>query len=314
MGFLMLGCNLFWLSDPSGVEPAVSKDPAGGRAGEVSAKARVVEALGRLPLAFIENRGQMDGRVRYYVRTGRQTLWFTEEGAVFDLQRKKPGVSSQEPGEKGRGVERLVFRQQLVGARKGARIEAKGVLPGTHHFFLGNDPAKWRTGVSAYSEVYYREVYSGIDLKLYGNGRALEEEFIVKPGADPGQIRVAYKGIEKLRVAEDGSLRILTAFGEIRESRPRIYQEIEGKRVEVAGRFKLLEETTYAFEVSTYNSRYALLIDPTLTYSTYLGGTYWDVGDGIAVDSAGNAYVTGQTSSANFPTTPGVYDASLGGG
>ena len=136
-------------------------------------------------------------------------------------------------------TERLVFAQDFVGTNKHPTLEARNPQPGTYNYFLGNDPARWRTGVKAYTEVFYRDVWEGIDLKLYGNGQDLEQEFIVKPGGDLSRIQVAYRGIEGLRVAEDGGLVIKTAFGELKESKPRIYQEIDGKRIEVAGRFKI---------------------------------------------------------------------------
>src|SRR5262249_57316222 len=139
-------------------------------------------------------------------------------------------------------------------------------------------------GVRRYADVVYRDVWAGIDLKLYGKGRALEQELVVRPGADPARVHVAYRGIEGLAIASDGSLLIQTAFGELHESVPRIYQEIGGKRIEVAGRYKLSSPTSYGFEVGPYDKTYALVIDPTLTYSTYLGGsTGNDVGLGVAV-------------------------------
>lgn len=281
-----------------------------------------VTALGGFPLAFIENRGQVDPQVKFYVRQGGHTLWLTPSGLVFDLVKAKPaaGQTKSDPSLLPRAKsgpyqpsnterERLVFAQDFLGARKIQTIEARKPQPGTYNYFLSNDPAKWRTRVRAYAEIVYREVWEGVDLKLYGNGRALEQEFIVKPRGDPSRIRVAYRGIEGLWVAQDGSLVIKTAFGELKESKPRVYQEIKGKRVEVTGSFKLLSETAYSFEVGPYQQQYALVIDPTLVYSTYLGGgaavplgRAEDEGFGIAVDSRGQAYVTGVTGSADFPT------------
>src|SRR5262249_20646531 len=144
--------------------------------------------------------------------------------------------------------ERLVFTQEFLGARTGPTIEPRQILPGAYNYYLGNDPARWRTGVRAYGEVVYREIWDGVDLRLYGNGRQLGQEFVVRPGGDPSRIRVVYRGVEGLRVAADGSLLIQTAFGELKESPPTIYQEIDGKRVAVGGRFKLLGPTAYTFE------------------------------------------------------------------
>jgi hypothetical protein len=184
---------------------------------------------GRLPLAFIENQGQVDEKVKFYVRNGGQTVWLTNEGIVFDLLRTKdktgqeklkppldpvyPKLRRGEQQEVER--ERLVFTQIFLGANKTPTIEAKDPQPGIYNYFLGNDPLKWRAGVRAYAEVAYRNLWDGIDLKLYGNGRDLEQEFIVRPGGDLSKIKVAYRGVEGLQVAEDGSLIIKTAFGEL---------------------------------------------------------------------------------------------------
>lgn len=136
----------------------------------------------------------------------------------------------------------------------------------------------------------------------------------MRPGGDVTNVRVAYRGIDGLQITRDGFLVVHTAFGELRESAPRLYQDIAGNQVPVEGRFKLTGDSAYTFEVKSYQRQYPLVIDPTLLYATYLGGSNGDYGSGIAVDSAGNTYVTGYTSSTNFPTTPGVIQPSGSGG
>jgi uncharacterized repeat protein (TIGR01451 family) len=276
-------------------------------------------ALNALQAGFIENIGQVDERVAFYRRTGRQTLWLTADGVVFDLRRRDPaaGPRSRMDGLRVRSpddAERLIFRQEFIGASPAAAMEPRQLVPGLHNYFLGNDPSRWRTGVRAFNGVLYRGMWDGIDFLVQGNGRHLEQEFIVRPGADPGQIRVAYRGIEGLRLGEDGSLVIATAFGELREHAPTIYQVIDGKRIAVSGRFQLLGPAAYTFELGPYQRRYALVIDPTVVYSTYIGGSGDDgIFQEFAVDATGAAYVAGSTDSVDFPAQPGAPQAAAGG-
>lgn len=182
--------------------------------------------------------------------------------------------------------------------------------PGIYNYFFGNDPKRWAKDVHGYSQVVYHDLWKGIDLKLYANGSNVEQEFQVHPNADVGEIRMAYQGIKGLEVAQDGSLVVHTAFGDLHELKPKVYQEIAGKSVSVDGQFALTSGTSYRFEVKNRSTKYALVIDPTLLYSTYLGGSGSDQANGIAVDSAGDAYVTGQTQSQNFPTTSGAFETT----
>jgi hypothetical protein len=305
--------------------------------------------LGNHAGTFIENRGQWDDRVRFQVRGGGKTLWLTNAGIVFDAVRAKraepagltgraapasfgarqdgdakpPVFPTPNPASLLRGAppsgpeppkyERLAFSEDFVGGRPNPTIESMAPQPGIYNYFVGNDPAKWHTDIHGYGSVIYRNVWDGVDLKLIGSGADIEQEFIVQPGADLNQVQVAYRGINRLEVTKDGPLLIQTAFGELRESKPSIYQEIAGKRVQVEGRFKVTSERTYTFEAVSYRPEYALVIDPTLLYSTYLGGTGTDLGKGIAVDAAGNAYVAGRTLSSDFPTTLGSLQPTYGG-
>src|SRR5205814_9174838 len=148
--------------------------------------------------------------------------------------------------------------------------------------------------------VHYRAVYPGIDLVYYGNQRQLEYDFVVAPGADPNRIVLGFQGAERLEINAEGEL-VLHAAGEvIRQRVPVIYQEINGVRTKLEGRYVLKDAHRVGFQVAAYDPSRPLVIDPTLVYSTYLGGSGGDVGHGIAVDAAGAAYVTGLTGSADF--------------
>ncbi|MDI6791776.1 MAG: SBBP repeat-containing protein, partial [bacterium] len=316
---------------------------AGGEVDE-AARQKAIETYGKLPLYFIENRGQIDNQVKYYTRLPGQTLYFTQEEIVFDLYRQNTEYRTQRTKEESAirnpqsVIERLSFSLKCLGANKEPRIEieAEGKQEGKVNYFRGNDPVKWRSNIPIYREVFYRDIYPGIDLKLRGNGRQLEYEFIIQPGVEPEVIRCGFEGIEGLEVSREGELIITTAFGKLKDSKPYIYQEIDGQRVEVEGKFTIQNSEfgsssqseieisafriphsalyTYGFEVASYNPDYPLVIDPTLSYSTYLGGSNVDQGLGIAVDSSGAAYITGLTLSVDFPTSgPIPIDDTLGG-
>lgn len=237
---------------------------------------------------------------------------------------------AQKPDE----TQGAVLRMRLAGAREPSSIVGKNRQPGTANYLKGRDPAQWRTGVARYGKVEYQGVYPGVDLVYYGNQRQLEYDFIVAPGADPKQIRLGFAadGGQAItpRMDTNGDLLLPTESGEVRLHKPVVYQEIGGQRREVEGRFVLLPSSSppvetgrgegnreVGFQVAEYDHDQALVIDPILVYSTYLGGTNNDNidawGHGIAVDSSGNAYVVGWTESANFPTVNPKYPQLWGG-
>src|SRR5207253_2780915 len=200
-------------------------------------------------------------------------------------------------------------------------IETKNIQPGAYNYLNGSDSSKWQTQVRGFSEIVYHDVWKGVDVSLYGNGPNLEQEFTVAAGADFSQVQIKYEGIEGLKIEKDGSLLIKAATGQMRESAPQVYQRIAGRRVALKGRFRLLSRTSYTFAIAKYDSLKPLVIDPTLLYSTYLGGSAGnntgsfvfpnqEVATGIAVDASGNAYVTGYTASTDFPTTPGAFQTN----
>ncbi|MGA2581371.1 MAG: SBBP repeat-containing protein [Bryobacteraceae bacterium] len=284
-------------------------------------KVEPVRSNPRRTPAFIENRGQFDERVRFQLAAGGSRIWLTASGVSFDALRPEDGgwtAKAKKPESGPRllppniasDFERLVVSESFVGANQSLEFEPRDPQPGIYNYLIGNDPAKWHTNIKGYAEVVYRNVWDGVDLRLYPNGSGLEQEFVLAPAGDPSRIQITYKGINALRLAEDGSLIILTAFGQWRESPPKVYQEVAGKRVAINARFKITGEATYAFDLGSYRKEYALVIDPTLLYSTYIGGSGQNYGTGIAVDPSGNAYISGYTYLGTYPTTPGVYQGS----
>src|SRR5947207_8807365 len=272
-----------------------------------AAEARVSQSYGKLPLHFEANQGQTHQDVRFLARGCGYSLYRTAGEAVLVLTKPNPDAT------RARGTP-VVVRMSLVGAAPKPPVSGLDELPGKANYLIGKDPAKWRTNVPTYAKVHYRAVYPGIDLVYYGNQRQLEYDFVVAPGADPNRIVLGFQGAERLEINAEGEL-VLHAAGEvIRQRVPVIYQEINGVRTKLEGRYVLKDAHRVGFQVAAYDQNRPLVIDPTLVYATYLGGSRSEHVAGIAVDAAGAAYVTGGTGSTDFPTTPGAIQTTYGGG
>jgi hypothetical protein len=200
---------------------------------------------------------------------------------------------------------------QLTGANSvhGTGLDPQG---GVSNYIVGNDPSDWRIGVPNDAEVQYQNVYPGIDVVYHGNQEQLEYDFVVAPGANPELIQLAFQGQQSLTLDGQGNLVLQTANGNIVEEAPTLYQTINGVREAVSGRYVLENGGRVGIAVGAYNPGQQLTIDPVLSYSTYLGGSAEDGGFGIAVDSAGEAYVVGRTLSINFPVDDPIQPAGTG--
>jgi Beta-propeller repeat len=300
-----------------------------------AARPRILDSYGKLPLGFEANQGQTDARVKFLSRTRDYSLFLTADEAVLTLRAKaeknatqrlsagklrfvsgprfsdatisaKPDAGAAPPAERA-----AVLRMKLRNANPTAKVSGVDGMAGTSNYFIGNDPAKWKTSVATYAKVKYEGIYSGIDLVYYGNQRQLEYDFIVSPGADPHRIAFDIAGANKIRRDAQGDLVLSMSEGDIRWHKPVVYQVNDGARHQIAAHYAITNTNRVAFEVAKYDATKPLYIDP-LIYSTYLGGSSFDGAYAIAVDSAGSAYVTGSTNSFDFPiknafqtTTPG---------
>ena len=332
----------------SGVRASVSSDPA--------SRSRLVAAYGKLPLSFEANQGQTGAEVKFLSRGRGYTLFLAGTEAVLALNKPEIGGESRKLEFQTRRSplatrhSASVLRMSLVGASEAAQVSGLEQLPGKSNYFIGDDPKKWRTDVANYAKVLYQNIYHGVDLVYYGNQRQLEYDFVVAPGVNPDQIKLDVRadlGVRPspaadgrkhahvgtpLRIAANGDLVVSLNGDEVRFHKPVVYQEVDAalsrqqrdpginsslQRQYSEGRYVLEAGNQVTFQVGAYDRTKPLIIDPVLTYSSYLGGSSYDEGHAIAIDASGNAYVTGPTFSLDFPRvnqTPGACEGSCGQG
>ncbi|MGZ8842141.1 MAG: DUF7948 domain-containing protein [Pyrinomonadaceae bacterium] len=285
-------------------------------------------AYGALPLSFELNQGQTNERVKFLARSSGYLLFLTSTEAVMALDnpaahrkgkenreaRGRPDEGESGASESTSRPARSIVRMKLQGANPAPRIEGLEQLTTTSNYFAGPDPEKWRTNIPNYSRVRYADVYPGIDMVYYGDQRQLEYDFVIAPGSNPDVIQMAFKGIEDFEISHMGDLLLHTARGDIRQSKPVAYQEANGVKEEVFVTYVPNGVGRVGFQLGAYDPARPLIIDPVLIYSSYLGGSGFDQGYAIAVDSLGSAYVTGRTAANDFPTTAGALQTNYGGG
>jgi uncharacterized protein (TIGR03437 family) len=270
--------------------------PASAQQAEPLRASQIAVAYGKLPISFEPNLGQTDSHVNFLAHGSGYMLHLTPSGATLSLS----GAQQTNPSK---------MKINLVGGNPTAQAEGLEALPGRSNYLLGNDRAKWRTNVANYAKVKYRGVYRGVDMVYYGNQRQLEYDLVVGAGADPSVIQLAFSGVQSMRIGPEGDLLLRVPGGEVRQHKPAVYQQANGIREIVEGRYVRKGNRGIGFQLGKYDPSRPLVIDPRLNYSTFIArtsatvraGTSEEVGNAIAVDSAGSAYVTGWTQSPDFP-------------
>ena len=379
---------------PHDVAGFAMRSKAAGQELDPASQAKVQAAYARLPLAFEANQGQADKKVKFLSRSSAYRLFLSSTEAVFQwrhggFRKEKPATSAKRsesiPGtQKSQSTpseidspELVALSLKLAGANQAPQMEGLDQLRGKSHYFTGNDFRQWHAAVPTYAKVRYRSVYPGIDVVYYGNQQQLEYDFIIAPGSDPKRIVLSFEGATntrggvRLRLDANGDLLVRAGEAELRQFKPVVYQESDGIRRTIAGRYVLKGRRQAGFELGDYDHSKPLVVDPVISYfstglgegggriafdpagnayltgtnvtcrpnrfsnynpcldafvakldpsgtevlsRTYLGGSRSDSGADIAIDEAGNLYLTGVTSSADFPTTPGAFQSIYLGG
>ena len=283
-------------------------------------------AFGLAQAGFEANLGQTDARVRFIARGNGYSLFLTDTEAVFRLTDPAEQPTRTASAQRAAGGARpskaqsnAVLRMKVLGAQSPARITGVDRQRGTRNYFSGSDRRQWRTDIPAYGSVRYSNIYPGIDLLYHDSQGELEYDFIVAPRVEPHAVRLGFEGVDIMQVDAAGDLVLQVAGRTIRQKKPTIYQEFDGRRLEIAGEYRLKGLREVGFEVAAYDHNRPLIIDPVLVYSTYLGSTtppgfgtpHTDIA-AIAVDPAGNAYVTGSSGAPDFPTLKPLPPTILG--
>jgi len=329
--------TIVFLTGSGGQEPKVQTTSAQTSSIPISAAIKIDRDFGKMPLYFIPNQGQMDARVAYYLQGKDKTIYFTSEGLTYVLSERSAGEEIAEktasekerlfinPAERElqsrRDQSRFAVKLDFVGANADVRPSGEEKTGAVISYFKGK-PEEWKAGLPTYSRIVYKNLWPGIDVAYYGTVDKMKYEFVVHPGSDPSLIRLAYHGVSAVEVNGEGRLEVRTPAGGFADDRPVGYQGVNGDRVDVAISYLLEEQSAkdagpsgdeavtksyvYGFEVGAYDRTKPLVLDPAvLVYCGYIGGSDDDISYGIAVDSTGNAYVTGRTDSTIFPVIGG---------
>jgi hypothetical protein len=248
------------------------------------------QTYGKLPLIFEPNHGQTHPEAKFLSRGRDHSLFLTQTGHVVSLRESRDGKSNQQ---------RVAI--EFVGANPSATGAGVDILPGRSNYLRGSDPFKWRKNVPHFAAVEYRGLYKGVDVRFYGNGNHFEHDFVVSPGAHPSQIHLRVSGAGKPVLTKAGDLELSPNVGQITLKKPHIYQQKGGRTQIVEGRYVVTGHDV-RIQLGKYDKRLALVIDPVLVYSTYIAGSQGDIGNAIAIDASGNAYIAGSTFSTDFPT------------
>jgi uncharacterized protein (TIGR03437 family) len=242
----------------------------------------------RLPLAF----EPLPGATQYIAR-----------GAGFSVAVRPDGASIRIG--KGSGKTTNI---RFAGAAAQASANPSDRLPGTVNYFSGSDPHRWRTNVPTYGKVDFAGVYPGVDVTYYGTGSQLEYDFRVQPGSDPSSIHLVFDGPGRPAISSEGDL----VVGDVRQHRPAAYQLSVTGRVPVDCRYVIRTRGEVSLALGAYDRRRPVVIDPLLSYSSFLGGSVNDGVTSVKLDAAGNIYMAGFTSSANFPVHSAVQSSYAG--
>ena len=312
---IIASVTLSWTVNVDSAQPSGRLDYA-----KKATKAEVIGSFSQLPLTFEQNQGQLNEGIKFLSRGAGMDIYLTSRETILSL--RKGATSSKELAgvvREGQNSKETLFRNviqksasmtnsvvkiRLVGG-SAATATGRNELPGSVNYFIGKDRTKWQTNIRTFGTVQFDDVYPGIDQIFYGARQQLEYDFVVSPKANPNAIKLEFKGVKKLYIDRGDLVLQINGSEEIRFTKPFAYQEINGKRQEVKAAYAIKSRNQVTFAIDDYDRSESLIIDPVLSFSTYLGGAGNDAGFDVAVDAQGNTYVTGPTNSAELSSLGG---------
>lgn len=317
-------CSLIFLHHSPGNKTSSAPPSDAGKVLSLAERQAISESIGKVPLHFEVNQGQMEKGVRFISRGGNHAVLLKENEAQLVL----PNKQSADAVATERQAQPDVLKMKLAHANETPSVTALDELQGRANYYVGNNPEAWRKDVQTFQRVKYANVYEGVDLVYYGNQRELEYDFLVAPGADPSLIKLNFENAQNIKLDATGDLLLSVGKHVVRQHAPVVYQEIAGARQQIAGRYVIEENrkskienqnsVTVGFALGDYDRSQPLVIDPVILFSTFLGGAGGDdlftpeAAFSIAVDSSGNIYLAGITPSGDFPTVMPYQAANAG--
>jgi len=272
-----------------------------------------------LPLSFEATPADASGNTRFLAKSRSGTFVLSSTEALVMLSRIAADDETAADRDAAAGqflrrrIETRTLHWRFSGANPHARLQGTEPQAGKANYFMGADPAQWQLERPTYRRVQVENIYPGVNLLYYGNQRSLEYDFVVTPGADPGQIAFQVPEAEQLSIDINGDLVLKIGQDELRQHKPVIHQVVQGVRREIAGGFHLSATGTVGFHIEHYDPTWPLVIDPVLSYSTFFGGPYYESAWDVKVDGSGNIYLAGETLSPQLRTTAGAVQRAYGG-
>lgn len=267
---------------------------------------------------FVPNKGQWDDEVKFLTKIGGMNAWITDSGVVFDfysIQRKNNSFNKNSKFLQRKKIDDIhevnryghIIKMNIISQHETEPFYRTLEQQNTYYnYFLGNDSKRWARKVSLYGELIVENIYQDIDVRYYFDSEGLRYDLILHPEASVENIVFTIEGADDVWLNEDGELVLLTIVGEVKQKGLMAYQEINGENIEIPVEFTIDDNGNIGYAVETKDDSKPIIIDPLIS-STYLGGSSWDVGRSVVVNSGNRVYVTGYTISDDFPTTPGAY-------